>query len=45
MTKETQLMADAKFYESYARYFPEQQRYETRPEALDNHKKAIDEVN
>lgn len=35
MTKETQLMADAKFYESYARYLPEQQRYETWPEAVD----------
>lgn len=35
MTKETQLMADAKFYESYARYLPDEERYETWPEAVD----------
>jgi len=34
MTKTAQLMADAKFYESYARYNDDLQRYETWPEAV-----------
>lgn len=45
MTKETQLIADAKFYESYTRCLPDEERYETWPEVVDNYKKAIDEVN
>ena len=43
MTKTAQLMADAKFYESYARYNDDLARYETWPEAvsrvMDMHRK------